>query len=267
MKLLKTIRNLAFYLGLYTIIQILMGIIFGIVNFTSMQGMTTDEANTFMQGYIYTLTGIAAIFTLIIYAIVLKIRKRNIIKICNFKKIGIKDGIYTMLISLGIAILSCSLVTILQDKFEYNVGENLSNANNIVLTLFIAIILIPIFEEILFRGLIFNDLRSKYNIVVAVLIQGLIFGVMHGNIIQGIYTVILGVILSMIYIWTDSIYVCIIGHTTYNLLGTLVVPNIFESINEKIIYFLMIIGIILIGIFCNLMYKNRKELKVTTTNV
>ena len=43
---------------------ILMGIIFGIVNFSSMQGMTTDEANTFMQGYIYTLTGIAAIFTL-----------------------------------------------------------------------------------------------------------------------------------------------------------------------------------------------------------
>lgn len=262
MKLLKTIRNLAFYLCLYTIIQFLMGIVFGIINFSSMQGMTTDEANTFMQGYIYFLTGIAAIFTLIIYAIVLKIRKRNIIKVCKFNKLGIKDVIYTILISLGISILSCSLVTILQDKFEYNVGENLSNANNIVLTLFIAIVLIPIFEEILFRGLIFNDLRSKYNIVVAVVIQGLIFGIMHGNIIQGTYTVILGVILSMIYIWTDSIYACIIGHITYNLLGSLVVPNISTLINEKIIYS-FIIGVIVIGIFCNLMYKNRKGLKVT----
>ena len=73
---------------------------------------------------------------------------------------------------------------------------------------------------------------------------------------------ILGVILSMIYIWTDSIYACIIGHITYNLLGSLVVPNISTLINEKIIYS-FIIGVIVIGIFCNLMYKNRKGLKVT----
>ena len=108
---------------------------------------------------------------------------------------------------------------------------------------------------------------SKYNLVVAVVIQGLIFGVMHGNIIQGIYTIILGVILAMIYIWTGSIYTCIIGHTTYNLLGTLIIPNIFASINGKLVYFFMIIGIILMVIFCNLMYKDRKQLKTTSTNL
>lgn len=258
MKLLKTVRNLVFYLGIYLIVQVLVISLCGIINFNNIQ--SADEFNDFINSYVYLLTGISAIFTLIIYTIVLKIKKRNLIKICKFNKIEIKDVICTTLISLGIATLSCSLVSILKDKFEYNVGENLSNSNNIFFTLFITIIVLPIFEEILFRGLIFNELRSKYNVVAAVIIQGLIFGVMHGNVIQGIYTVILGIILALIYIWTNSIYACIIGHITYNLLGTLVVPNML--INEKIIYLSMIIGIIIIGVCCNLIYKNRKKLAI-----
>lgn len=262
MKLIKTVRNLVFYLGLYLIAQVLVISLFGIINFNKIQ--STDEFNALINSYVYLLTGISAIFTLIIYAIVLKIRKRNIIKICKFNKLRIKDVIYTILISFGIAALSCSLVSILKDKFEYNVGENLSNSNNIFLTLFITIIILPTFEEILFRGLIFNELRSKYNITLAVIIQGIIFGTMHGNVIQGIYTVILGVILSMIYIWTDSIYSCIIGHIVYNFLGTLVVPNIL--INKKIMYLSIIVAIVIIGACCNIIYRNRKQLEVTINN-
>ncbi|MFN2987262.1 lysostaphin resistance A-like protein, partial [Escherichia coli] len=72
------------------------------------------------------------------------------------------------------------------------VVNQLNVASKSALQLVIAIILIPIYEEIVFRGIIFGYLRKNFNIIVAILVQALIFGIMHLNLVQGIYTFILG---------------------------------------------------------------------------
>ena len=64
--------------------------------------------------------------------------------------------------------------------------------------LFLAIVVVgPIIEEILFRGIIFssfeNATRSSW---FPVIITGVMFGIWHGSFIQGVYTAMMGIILG-----------------------------------------------------------------------
>ena len=76
----------------------------------------------------------------------------------------------------------------------------------------IVILLIPIYEEIIFRYVIFGYLKENYNIVCAVIGQALIFG-FPLNIVQGIYTFLLGIALALIYMYCDSLVGSIILHS------------------------------------------------------
>ncbi|WP_139906151.1 CPBP family intramembrane glutamic endopeptidase [Clostridium thermarum] len=118
-------------------------------------------------------------------------------------------------------------------------------------------ILIPIFEEIFFRGIILNELRNRINTAASIIISSLIFALFHGNILQEIYTFIMGVLLSLVYIWTRSIWSAITFQITYNFLGTMVVPVIIYYTESFIVGYL-IIGGLLTAVITYLMYKRSK---------
>jgi membrane protease YdiL (CAAX protease family) len=126
-----------------------------------------------------------------------------------------------------------------------------------VVGILLAVILIPIFEEIFFRGIIFNELRNRINPTASIIISSLIFALFHGNILQGIYTFMLGVLLSLVYTWTRSIWSIITMHITYNFLGTIVVPIIIYYTEFFTVGYL-IIGGALTTALSYLMYKRTK---------
>lgn len=74
----------------------------------------------------------------------------------------------------------------------------------------------PIFEEILFRGLIFGELRKITKVRLAIVIQALLFGVYHLNVIQGAYAFIIGLLLGFVYYRSNSIIAPILVHITIN---------------------------------------------------
>lgn len=74
----------------------------------------------------------------------------------------------------------------------------------------------PIFEEILFRGLIFGELRKITKVRLAIVIQALLFGVYHLNVIQGAYAFIIGLLLGFVYYRSNSIIAPMIVHITIN---------------------------------------------------
>ena len=77
------------------------------------------------------------------------------------------------------------------------------------------IIVAPITEELIFRGLILNRLLTRYNPVVAILISALIFTFAHLNK-SYISSFIHGVILSMVVIKYASLYYPMMIHGIYN---------------------------------------------------
>lgn len=58
--------------------------------------------------------------------------------------------------------------------------------------------IVPAAEELIFRGHIFTKLRKKCSFGQAAFLSSVLFGVYHGNVLQGIY----GFIMGMMFAWT-----------------------------------------------------------------
>lgn len=104
------------------------------------------------------------------------------------------------------------------------------------------LILPPIVEETIFRGLILQYLgRAGARFVVANLIQAVLFGIFHMNLVQGIYTSLLGFLLGWLAYRYDSILVPMALHAIFNLFGTVLV-DLESRFLPDIVLTLIILG-------------------------
>lgn len=88
-------------------------------------------------------------------------------------------------------------------------------------------IISPIAEELLFRGVIFAYMRRFLNIRLAVVLSALVFGVYHGNAVQGGYAFIMG---------------CLIAYS-YEYFGTFLLPLAIHMISNILSYCLSYTGL------------------------
>lgn len=82
----------------------------------------------------------------------------------------------------------------------------------------------PIAEEIVFRGIVYNRLRRQYSLGAALIGSGMLFGLYHGNIVQGVYGFLLGVLIAVMYEKYGSFLVPVIIHGAANI-GVYVVTS------------------------------------------
>lgn len=83
----------------------------------------------------------------------------------------------------------------------------------------ISIVLLgPIFEEILYRGIILRFLEIRYSFFTGLIISSLLFGLAHDyDFAFIIFATLSGIIDGLLYKKTNSITPVLIGHMTYNL--------------------------------------------------
>ncbi len=103
--------------------------------------------------------------------------------------------------------------------------DSITGAGSSWVMLFAVIFVAPIGEELLFRGLIQSYGFKNFAPAVAIFMQGLIFGLYHGNIIQGIYACLMGVILGFVAYKLKSIIYPMILHISINA-SLLLVPEV-----------------------------------------
>ena len=83
------------------------------------------------------------------------------------------------------------------------------------------LILAPLMEETVFRGMIYGYLRrAGAGFVAANLIQAVLFGVYHMNLIQGIYAALAGFLLGYLAHRYQSLIIPMVFHSVFNLFGT-----------------------------------------------
>lgn len=80
--------------------------------------------------------------------------------------------------------------------------------------------IVPLEEEMIFRGAIFGVLRRKMKPVFAIIITAAIFGIMHQVSIHTAYAVVCGLILTACYYYTDNLFASVIMHSLFNLIGS-----------------------------------------------
>lgn len=81
---------------------------------------------------------------------------------------------------------------------------------------FLVVALIPgICEEFLFRGMILGNLLP-YGKTGAIIASAFLFGLMHQNPLQMFYTTMAGIVLGLIYVYTESIWCSMLVHILNN---------------------------------------------------
>lgn len=105
-----------------------------------------------------------------------------------------------------------------------------------VMWYFATLILPPLVEEIVFRGLILNYLRrAGIGLILSIVIQAVLFGVYHGNLVQGVYAAILGIVLGYLAIRYNSLAAPMFMHFCFNLFGTVLVDLENRFLSEPVL--------------------------------
>lgn len=81
-------------------------------------------------------------------------------------------------------------------------------------------LLIPLLEELLYRGIVYQRLRTWMGVQRAVLVSAVLFGVMHFNLVQGVYAGVIGVFLALCMEY-GGLRAAVFAHMLTNLLSVL----------------------------------------------
>lgn len=99
-------------------------------------------------------------------------------------------------------------------------------------------ILAPLAEEVVFRGIVYGQMKRAFNVPAAILISGLAFGLFHGNLVQFVYASVIGIMLALVY----------------ELYGTILAPMLFHAVANLFVYVMLDLtdfgGIFLIPLSC-----------------
>lgn len=106
-------------------------------------------------------------------------------------------------------------------------GASLASNYQLVLMVFTTALAPAFAEELLFRGVVLGNLLP-YGRTTAVLGSAFLFGLMHQNTEQFLYTMVAGLILGYMYVQTRSIWPCVLTHFCNNFLSI-----IYTAISER----------------------------------
>ncbi|MBQ3165168.1 MAG: CPBP family intramembrane metalloprotease [Lachnospiraceae bacterium] len=142
--------------------------------------------------------------------------------VCKSKVIG----------SLVIAAVGCYCLDILVASFVsilspealevFNSSMEAVLSGDELMAFLVVVILAPIAEEILFRGIVFNMLSKHWSEVAAIIVSTVLFGLYHGNLMQAIYVLPIGLLLGYTAYKCKSVLPCIVIHMINNFMPCVV---------------------------------------------
>ena len=119
-----------------------------------------------------------------------------------------------------------------------------------------AVIVTPIVEELVFRGLTFRRLKEYTNFWVAALVSSALFGLYHMNLIQGLYAFVFGIIICILYDRYGHLAAAILVHFGANLLSVILqYANVSYPATWVYLVVMVLAILISVGIYCFLVKK------------
>lgn len=133
------------------------------------------------------------------------------------------------LYTIGVQQISEYIEPVAEDMERYNDSlDRFSDVDkavvpywDIVLDFISTGIMIPFLEELVFRGVIYGELRTRFNIVVSIAVSSIIFGCLHGITVHVGYALVCGAVLALVYEYSRSIWVSFTVHMFFNIFGSM----------------------------------------------
>lgn len=133
---------------------------------------------------------------------------------------------YLLLIAAGAA--SClaasnmiSMSGLVEASESYSSAVDILYSGGMAAELLVLGLIAPAMEELLFRGLVFGRIKEFTPVIPAMIWASLIFALLHGNLVQGIYAFVMGFLLCYVYERYQSLAAPVLMHISSNLIAVI----------------------------------------------
>ena len=190
--------------------------------------MDKIQNSGFMTNILCLTTAISAIVAILWYKLAF-VRKYTVEKKEELRKNVLHGKVIAMLViaaagcyslDVTIANLVAWLSPAAMDSFDSIMGAALSGS--LVISFLTMVILAPVAEECLLRGIVFQMLSKRFTAIPAVVLSALFFSLYHLNIMQALYVLPLGLLLGYTAYKCKSVLPCILIHMVNNLMPFLI---------------------------------------------
>ena len=186
----------------YILLSILAGAVIGVM-----------DINMPLWGS-YLLSQAIVLLPALIYVAIHKI---NIIACMPYRRLRISDGLLSLLFGYALVptmLFVSNLTSLFSTNYVQDSVQELIAYPFVVQLLIIAVLPAGV-EEFVFRGLIYHSYR-KNGILGAAVLSGLVFGLMHLNINQLSYALLMGIVFALLVEVTGSMYSSMLAHFAAN---------------------------------------------------
>lgn len=263
-KLLKTMGN---YFGLsiisFTVLATIFGVIIGLLSgFISKIELLYTDANMSMAYQIIA----SVLFIFLPFAIAYVVLKKK--KIAGILPIGTtynkKAAISLTMICIPLMLFSTFAINFVSTIIQNIIGITFTTGvedpaiigvDGFLIATLSTAVLPAVLEEVIIRGIVMQPLR-RFGDKFAVVASALIFGIMHGNMVQIPYTVVAGLFLGYLVIATGSLWPSIILHFINNFYSV-VLLSVYDNFGDTAgaVASILFIGLFIIsGIVGGLLY-------------
>lgn len=210
------IRNLLVWMVITSLIYLIIGVLI----------IPTFNSSESLLSLISLLGSWVCLYITPVLWLLIKLRKNNFtiqFLLRSNRLISVKDIIILTFMSYifihGMAYLWVVLKNLSVGLTESKVlpADNLNSLLKI-LSIITIILIAPICEEIIFRGVLLGRLTVKYNLKIGILSSSVMFGILHTDFIS--FT-LFGILLSLLFIKSNSLIAPIIVHITFNTISVI----------------------------------------------
>ena len=226
-----------------------------IVAMLGSSGSGMEELEKMVGQNMLGLTILTNILTIVVLLIFFRLRKKKLATEINIRHIKIDSYILPCVIAFSYSMIF-ALITY---HFSFDNAENIKISVEYYQNLFpyfgtimqiIALLIVsPITEEIVCRGLILTTLQKQYSNIFSVLFSGFLFGILHlmaGGMVLVLGSMVMGMIFGLICVKTKSLLPAIVAHTIANIPDFIIalLPELSKGIQYfSIVFFTVIFGV------------------------
>lgn len=213
-KIWRTIGPVVFHFAIYFVVIYLAALIFA----KSGSPLSLDD----YMGNNFALITIIAL--LISFAVNYFYFRHDYVKQSDYLK---KNPIHLLWVFLIGALMSHALSILLSllplDNLlgSYQTVENELFGASWIFVVIRAVIVTPVVEELVFRGLVFRRMKEYTSFWPAAIVSSVLFGLYHMNLVQGIYAFLFGIIICLLYDRYGHLAAAIMVHFGANLLSVI----------------------------------------------
>lgn len=235
MALLRGLAYFGIYLGAQFAVQMVWGTVIGFIlnNEYAAQGLST-AGSEYLKRYVedsmrmaeeaaIPMTVVSNILAIVVTSLIFICNKKKVTKELSLRKFHAGAVAPILMLGLGMNVLTTVVLSLLPEKWlnSYQQSSEWASTDVGIMTILLTVVMAPLAEEWIMRGLVYSRMKKGMPVIVAMLISSVLFGALHKHPVWIAYAAVLGMVLAWVFERTKSLYAAILLHFSYNSCGML----------------------------------------------